>query len=64
MLKVKLFSSSNIEKLESEVNEFFYDLPEENVLEVKLSSSGDRDRAYDSVLVLYREEDEESDNIY
>ncbi len=59
MLRVKLFSSSNIQKLETEVNDFFYALPEENLIDIKISSSGDRDRAYDSVLVLFRDEEDE-----
>ena len=50
-LKVELFSDSNLDDLQEQVNEFLYNIHPDDVKDVKLSSA---DGTYD-ILVIYKE---------
>lgn len=50
-LKIELFSDSNLDDLQEQVNEFLYNIHPDDVKDVKLSSA---DGTYD-ILVIYKE---------
>ncbi|WCK52808.1 sporulation protein Cse60 [Aneurinibacillus sp. Ricciae_BoGa-3] len=62
MLQVKIFNHTQPEKLEKEINQFLKRLPEEDFVDIKLSSTGDPENVesgnvFDMVLLVYRTED-------
>ncbi|MEC0204173.1 sporulation protein Cse60 [Paenibacillus lautus] len=50
-LKVELFSDSNLDDLQDQVNEFLYNIHPDDVKDIKLSSA---DGTHD-ILVIYKE---------
>jgi hypothetical protein len=61
VLQVKLFNHAEPGKLEKQVNQFLKNLPEEDYVDIKLSSTGDLDNpesgnVFDMVIIVYRAE--------
>ncbi|GAX90798.1 sporulation protein Cse60 [Effusibacillus lacus] len=55
MYQVAIFANSLDHRLEEQVNQFLAKLEEANVVEVKLSCSGDSENPNYTVLVMYKE---------